>query len=288
MKKISLIALFAALVMSVNAEDLWTGEKHVSWKEGGIDLAKEKFATTQAGNLVKVHYSSAATNIELKVMEVWHALPGGRFEAWIEGAGAYDQFLTASAVDSIKAHGLQVIGGDITVTKIELLDGKAELKEGTIWTGYFWMDDWSTMKLAMEGLAIDWSKYKELVIYHEAGRTDYIVNVLSQFDVEGAKVPEAAITKNANNVVVDLSKCDMDAIFNKADEFNRQSLKIQMNKEGGNAFNMTDIVLVPKDGGGTAVENTTVSEKAVKTIVDGQIVIIKNGVRYNTLGVELK
>jgi hypothetical protein len=50
---------------------------------------------------------------------------------------------------------------------------------------------------------------------------------------------------------------------------------------------MTDIVLVPKDGGATAVENTTVSEKAVKTIVDGQIVIIKNGVRYNTLGAQL-
>ena len=290
MKKISLIALFAALVLNVNAADLWTGSKHVSWaeEEGGIDLAKEKFATAQAGNLVKVHYSSANTNIEFKVMEVWHPLPGATFEAWISGAGEYNQYLTETAVNEIKEHGMQIIGGDITVTKVELLPEKDTQKKGTIWTGYFWMDDWSTYKLAMEGLAIDWSKYKELVIYHEAGRTDYIVNVLSQFEVEGAKVPEAAITKNANKVVVDLSKCDMNAIFNAADDWNRKSLKIQMNKESGNAFNMTDIVLVPKgNGGATAIDNTVMGEKVIKTFENGQVVIIKNGVKYNAMGAQL-
>lgn len=36
-----------------------------------------------------------------------------------------------------------------------------------------------------------------------------------------------------------------------------------------------------------SVENTTISEKAIKRVMDGQIVIEKNGVRYNALGVAL-
>ena len=286
MKKTLLTLCAIVMALGMNATDLWTGEKHVSWEDGGIDLAAEKFADVKAGNLLKVHYSAAKTNIELKVMEVWHALPGARFEAWIEGKGAYEQFLTATAAAEIKEHGLQVIGGDITVTKIELLDGKNEQKEGAIWTGYFWMDDWSTMKLAMEGLAIDWSKYQEMVIYHEANRTDYVVNVLSQFDVEGAKVPDAAVTKGSNNVVVDLTKVDMDAVFAAASEWEQKSLKVQMNKESGSAFNITDVVLVPK-GGTTAIGNVEGDNvPCTKVIRNGQIVILRDGKTYNALGIE--
>jgi hypothetical protein len=35
------------------------------------------------------------------------------------------------------------------------------------------------------------------------------------------------------------------------------------------------------------VENTTVAEKAIKVFENGQLVIIKNGVRYNAIGVQL-
>jgi hypothetical protein len=35
------------------------------------------------------------------------------------------------------------------------------------------------------------------------------------------------------------------------------------------------------------VENTMVSEKAIKVFENGQLVIIKNGVRYNAIGVQL-
>ena len=38
---------------------------------------------------------------------------------------------------------------------------------------------------------------------------------------------------------------------------------------------------------GQGVENTTVAEKAVKVFENGQLVIIKNGVRYNAIGVQL-
>ena len=63
---------------------------------------------------------------------------------------------------------------------------------------------------------------------------------------------------------------------------------IQFNKEEGAAFNVTDIVLVGDFGPDQAVDNVDASAKTVKVMKDGQLVIIKNGVKYNALGVELK
>ena len=42
------------------------------------------------------------------------------------------------------------------------------------------------------------------------------------------------------------------------------------------------------DGTATAIENAAVSAKAVKTIENGQLIIIQNGVRYNVAGQEMK
>ena len=38
---------------------------------------------------------------------------------------------------------------------------------------------------------------------------------------------------------------------------------------------------------GSAIENTQATEKAIKAIENGQLIIIKNGVRYNALGAVL-
>ena len=62
---------------------------------------------------------------------------------------------------------------------------------------------------------------------------------------------------------------------------------IQFNKEGLDAFNVTDVVLVLNNDQPTAVNTAVVDSKAVKMIVNGQVVIIKNGIRYNVLGAQL-
>ena len=161
MKKISLVALFAALVMSVNATDIWTGTKHVSWTDGGLQIAAEQFAAAQPGNLIKVHFTDATDGIEFKTdatdgieFKVMNAhfdhLAGSRDAAWINGNGAFEQFLTQSAVDSLKAYGLEIIGANFTATQVELLESKT-LKDGfTVWTGFFWADEWSTLELYRE------------------------------------------------------------------------------------------------------------------------------------------
>ena len=130
MKKISLLAFFAALVMTANATDLWTGSKHVSWSDGGVQIASSAFTDAQAGQKIVVHFTGATDGIEFKVMNAhFDHLAGSREAAWISGDDTFEQFLTANAVDSLKEYGLELIGANFTCTKVELLDGKT-LKGG--------------------------------------------------------------------------------------------------------------------------------------------------------------
>ena len=196
MKKISLVALFAALVMSVNATDIWTGSKHVSWSDGGLQFAANQFAAAQPGNLIKVHFTGASDCIEFKVMNAnFDHLAGSREAAWISGDGAFEQFLTQTAVDSLKAYGLEIIGGNFTCTKVELLDGKT-LKEGfTVWTGFFWADEWTTLELYWNGYAgVDWANATALRIYSEANRSDIVINIKENWDPEGQIADQTAMT----------------------------------------------------------------------------------------------
>ena len=281
MKKISLVALFAALVMSVNAADIWTGSKHVSWSDGGLQIAADQFAAAQPGNLIKVHFTGATDGIEFKVMNAnFDHLAGSREAAWISGDGAFEQFLTQTAVDSLKAYGLEIIGGNFTCTKVELLDGKT-LKEGfTVWTGFFWADEWTTLELYWNGYAgVDWANATALRIYSEANRSDIVINIKENWDPEGQIADQTAMTAGVGYMELPLT----DGLRNRL--ANAGHWMIQFNKETGAAFNVTDIVLVGNFP--TAISNTAVENKAVKIFENGQLVIIKNGVKYSALGAQL-
>ena len=281
MKKISLVALFAALVMSVNATDIWTGSKHVSWADGGLQIAADQFAAAQPGNLIKVHFTGATDGIEFKVMnEHFDHLAGSREAAWISDDGAFEQFLTPTAVDSLKAHGLEIIGANFTCTKVELLESKT-LKEGfTVWTGFFWADEWTTLELYWNGYAgADFNYATALRIYSEANRSDFVINIKENWDPEGQIADQNAMTAGEGYMELPLT----DDLRNRL--ANAGHWMIQFNKETGAAFNVTDIVLVGNFP--TALSNTAVESKDVKFFENGQLVIIKNGVKYNALGAQL-
>ena len=280
MKKLSLLALFAAIVMSVNATDLWTGSKHVSWSDGGLQIAAADFAAAQAGQKIVVHFTDASDGIEFKVMnENFDHLAGSREAAWISGNGTYEQFLTAAAVEGLKAHGLEIIGANFTVSQVELLDGK-ELKEGiTVWTGFFWADDWNTLELYRDGYSyVDFANATALRIYSEANRSDFVINIKENWDAEGQIADQNAMTPGEGYMELQLN----DDLRNRL--ANAGHWMIQFNKEAGAAFNVTDIVLVGDFP--TAISNTAVESKAVKFFENGQLVIIKNGVKYNALGAQ--
>lgn len=281
MKKISLIALFAALVMSVNATDIWTGSKHVSWSEGGLQIAADQFAAAQPGNLIKVHFTDASDGIEFKVMnEHFDHLAGSREAAWISGDGAFEQFLTPTAVDSLKAYGLEIIGANFTCTKVELLESKT-LKDGfTVWTGFFWADNWTTLELYYNGYAgVDFSNATALRIYSEANRSDFVINIKESWEPEGQIADQTAMTPGDGYMELTLTPDLRNRLANAG------HWMIQFNKEDGAAFNVTDIVLVGDFP--TAISNTAVESEAVKFFENGQFVIIKNGVKYNALGAQL-
>ena len=244
MRKISLLMLFAlAFLFNANATNLFTGDHAVTW-ETPLNLEAAKFAEAKAGDKIVVTYTNAFDGMELKVIDVWQHIAGSCVKGISDG-GSLEQFLTPKAVADIQAHGLQIIGNNFHCASVDLVDGKAALKEETtIWTGYFWASEWNTMELYLNGEAIDWSQYKEMVIYHQANRSDFVVNILSQFEREGAKVPEGAIAKYNDKIVVDLRQVDMNAVIAAAEEGQRNTLKFQFNKESGDAFNITDITLV--------------------------------------------
>lgn len=244
MRKISLLMLFAlAFLFNAKATNLFTGDHAVTW-DTPLNLEAAKFAEAKAGDKIVVTYTNASDGMELKVIDVWQHIAGSCL-LWISDDGSKELFLTPKAVADIQAHGLQIIGANFHCTSVDLMDGKAELQnETTIWTGYFWADEWSTMELYLDGEAIDWSQYKEMVIYHEANRSDFVVNILSQFEREGAKVPEGAIDKYDDKIVVDLRQVDMNAVIAAAEDWAKNTLKFQFNKESGDAFNITDITLV--------------------------------------------
>ena len=273
-------ALFAA--MTINATDLFVGNQHVSWSDGGLQIAASQFAAAQAGQKIVVTFSNASDGMEFKVMNTnFDHLAGSREALWISGNGSIEQFLTVAAVDSLKLYGLEIIGANFTVTKVELLDGK-ELKEGlSVWTGFFWADSWSTLELYRDAYAgVDFSKVNAIRFYSEAAGTGYVLNFLKGWG-EGEKfADQTAMTDGAGYKELALTD-DLRSNLAGASHW-----MVQFNKEELDAFNVTDIVLVLKDTT-TAISNTAVEAKAVKMIENGQVIIIKNGIRYNALGAQL-
>jgi len=283
MKKLFLFVAAVAMSIAASATDLWTGSKHVSWTDGSLQIEAAKFAAAQPGQKIVLHYSDATDGLELKVINAnFDHLAGSRESAWISGNGTFEQFLTQAAVDSLKLYGLELIGANFTATKVELNDGK-ELKEGlTLWTGYFWADSWSTLELFYNAYAgVDFSQYKAIRFYTEASGTGYVLNFMKGWG-EGEKFADQTNMTDGEGYKELALTDELRAAIAGAGHW-----MIQFNKEALDAFNATDIVLVPTDST-TAIFNTVVDTKAVKIIENGQIVILKNGIRYNALGVEIK
>ena len=279
MKKISLVALFAALVMSVNATDIWTGSHAVTWSSA-LNLDATTFAGAQPGNALKVFYTNASDGIEFKANGV--NIAGSRKNAWINDEGAYELYLTPGAVDAIKAHGLEIVGNHFTVTKVEL--NEVEGREGmtTMWRGLYWADGWGEM-LFYPAIAsvVDWNDYSAIRVYHEAGRSDFEVNFKKSWadaDHIGGISDMTAGEGYVELPLTDKRRALLASIDNE--------LIVQFYRgDDKAAFNVTEIALVgdsPSD-----ISNTAAESKAVKFFENGQLVILKNGVKYNALGAQL-
>ena len=275
--------LATALMSSamVTAEIIWSPAEGqtdtvVTW-EKTFTISKQSFATCQQGNLLKLTLNNATDVIELK--SNGQKLPGSRFSK-IAGAESYECYLTQAMLDTCKLYGMELCGASFGIKQIEILDGKAgNMKTGeTIWTGYFWVDNWNTLELFKEALtAEDLSKYASMRIYHEGPENGFVLKLLANWDDAGkiAEIAPSVSTENnplqykseggLNFVELDLTKVNPLTVINTVGS---DRLMIQCSKEAQLPFNMTDIVLVPKQGTATTNYEMDMPSLSIKGIYD--------------------
>ena len=141
-------------------------------------------------------------------------------------------------------------------------------------------DSWSTLELYYNGYAgVDFNDATALRIYSEAGRTNYVINIKENWDEGGHIADKGQMTDGEGYAELALTEDLRNRLANAG------HWMIQFNKEDGDPFNVTDVVLVMAEEEG--FENTAVEGKAVKSFRNGQLVIEKNGKIYNVLGAQL-
>ena len=241
MRKISLLMVFAlAVLFNAKATEIWTGSHAVTWGSA-LNLTATTFAGAQPGNALKVFYTDASDGIELKANGV--NIAGSRKNAWISGEGAYELYLTPGAVDAIKAHGLEIVGNHFTVTKVELNEVEGSEGMTTMWRGLYWADGWGEM-LFYPAIAsvVDWSDYSAIRVYHEAGRSDFVLNFKKSWN-EGDQIGGIG-DMTAGDGYVELPLTDeRRALLASIDN----ELIVQFYRgDGKAAFNVTEIALVEK------------------------------------------
>lgn len=242
MKKLFLLMSLMATTVIASATDVWEGTHAVTW-DTPLKIEATKFADAKVGQKIVVEFTNAQDVIELHSNKVM--LPGTRYAQFIKDAGRIDTFITPSMLASLKEYGLEICGKEFTATKIWYEDGKETVDDNAIWTGYFWMDEWCTLELAATSFnGINWSNYKAIRFCSEANRTDYVINVLTKFDDPDCLLGNQN-TMTMTNAYAELS---LEGIDMAAKLEGKDRLMVQCNKEGGAAFNFTDIILVKKDG----------------------------------------
>lgn len=283
-----------ASAMSVSATSIWSGSQDVHW-DNTIMLEASKFASALPGNKITVTLSvNDGTHDAIEFKANGKKLPGTRFSACQDWWETYDLFMTQDMVDSCKVYGMEICGDNFKVTNVDLSEGKAlSMKEGkVIWTGYFWVDSWSTLEVFREALDAvkDWDKYKSMRFYSECPTTDNLIFLLADWSEAGVIAKSEPVTdsiagnpfkRHEGYAELDLTKVNPLTVINNVAS---DRLMIQMDKQGSAAFNFTDVVLLE-----SAVEalpkvaNKTVAKKAIE---NGNIVIYQNGIRHNMLGTQ--
>jgi hypothetical protein len=245
MKKVFLLLCLLATTNIMMATDLWEGTHAVAW-DNTLTIEAAKFAEAQVGQKIVVEFTNATGEV-IELHSNGGMLPGTRYAHFLYAdQHEMEVFITPGMLASLKEYGMEVCGTGFTATKLWYGDGKDNVDENTVWTGYFWMDEWSTLEIAKTSFdGINWSDYKSIRFYSEANRTDYVINVLTKWGDGGKLGDQTTMTMTTEYAELNLDGIDMAAKLADVDR-----LMIQCNKESGNPFNFTAIVLVKKESTG--------------------------------------
>ena len=242
MKKLFLLMCLMATTTIVSATDLWEGTHAVNW-DNTLTIEAAKFVDAQVGQKIVIEFTNATGEV-IELHSNGGMLPGTRYEHHIYAdQSSMEVFITKGMLARLKESGLEVCGTGFTATKAWYGDGKDNVDDNTVWTGYFWMDEWSTLELAKTSFdGINWSDYKAIRFYSEANRTNYVINVLTKWGDDGKLGDQTTMTMKNDYAELNIENIDMAAKLAEVDR-----LMVQCNKEGGDPFNFTAIVLVKKE-----------------------------------------
>ena len=242
MKKLFLLMCLMATTTIVSATDLWEGTHAVNW-DNTLTIEAAKFADAQIGQKIVIEFTNATGEV-IELHSNGGMLPGTRYEHHIYAdQSSMEVFITPGMLARLKESGLEICGTGFTATKAWYGDGKDNVDDNTVWTGYFWMDEWSTLELAKTSFdGINWSDYKAIRFYSEANRTNYVINVLTKWGDDGKLGDQTTMTMKNDYAELNIENIDMAAKLAEVDR-----LMVQCNKEGGDPFNFTAIVLVKKE-----------------------------------------
>ena len=258
MKKVFLLMCLMATTVIASATDVWEGEHAVNW-DNTLQIEKGQFTDMKVGDKLVIEFKDATGEV-IELHSNGGMLPGTRFEHHIfSDQNGVEVFATPAMLASLKEYGLEVCGVGFTATKIWYGDGKDNVDENTVWTGYFWMDSWSTLEITKNCFAgVDWSKVKAIRFYSEANRTDYVINVLTKWGDGGKLGDQTTMTMtneyaelNVEDIIMEEALADVDRLM------------IQCNKEAGEPFNFTAVVLVKDDA--TGIDATLVNSEKVNS-----------------------
>lgn len=281
MKKIIISALSFMIAMVASATDVWDGSHAVSW-ENTIKIPAEKFTDMNVGQKIVFEFNVTEEDV-IELHSDGAMLPGTRYayHLYSDNTSA-EVFATQGMIDQLKNKGMEVCGKGFSLTKVWYGDGKDNVTPETVWTGYFWMDDWKTLEIAKTAFnGIDWSKYKAIRFYSEANRTDYVINIKTSWDEAGHIADASTMTMTNEYAELNIENIDMAAKLADVDR-----LMIQCNKEGGEPFNFTSVVLVPKIATGIQSIREDSSEDVLYDLSGRKVsagykgIVIKNGSKY--------
>jgi hypothetical protein len=247
MKKILLFMFMIASTIA-SATDLWEGTHAVKW-DNTLNIEAAKFAEAQIGQKIVIEFTNATGEV-IELHSNGGMLPGTRYAHFLfADQSSMEVFITPGMLARLKESGMEICGTGFTATKVWYGDGKENVDDNTIWTGFFWMDEWSTLEVAKTSFdGINWSDYKAIRFYSEANRTNYVINVLTKWGDGGKLGDQTTMTMTDEYAELSLENIDMAAKLADVDR-----LMVQCNKEGGDPFNFTAIVLVKKNGTGIGV-----------------------------------
>ncbi|MCR4808710.1 MAG: hypothetical protein K5896_02495 [Prevotella sp.] len=261
---------FLALAMVFNttiasATDLWEGSHPVKW-DNTLTIEAEKFTDALVGQKIVIEFTDATGEV-IELHSNGGMLPGTRYEHHLYAdQSSMEVFITPGMLARLKESGLEICGTGFTATKAWYGEGKENVDDNTVWSGYFWMDEWSTLEVAKTSFdGINWNDYKAIRFYSEANRTDFVINVLTKWGDGGKLGDQTTMTMTNEYAELSLENIDMAAKLADVDR-----LMVQCNKEGGAPFNFTAIVLVKRESTDVRVLSVSPSSSASDVMFDLQ------------------